>query len=82
MTAERATGVMVDFLWEEQRLAVQIDGPGRPYRNPNEHAADLALEAAGYRVIHLTEREVEEEPGRIASVLRRELQATAGRDPN
>jgi very-short-patch-repair endonuclease len=73
MSAERATGVMVDFLWEEERLAVQIDGPGRPYRNPNERAADLALEAAGYRVIHLTEREVEEEPDRIASLLRREM---------
>jgi hypothetical protein len=48
MTAERVTGVMVDFLWEEQRLTVQVDGPGRPYRNPNEHIADLALESAGY----------------------------------
>jgi very-short-patch-repair endonuclease len=74
MSAERATGVMVDFLWKEERLAVQIDGPGRPYRNPNERVADQALEAAGYRVIHLTEREVEEEPERIVELLRRELQ--------
>jgi very-short-patch-repair endonuclease len=73
MSAERATGVMVDFLWKEERLAVQIDGPGRPYRNPNEHAADLALEAAGYRVLHLTEQEVEEEPERIVELLRREM---------
>ena len=65
---------MVDFHWEEQRLAVQIDGPGRRYRNPNERAADLALEAAGYHVLHLTEREVEEEPDRIAELLRRELE--------
>jgi very-short-patch-repair endonuclease len=91
MTAERATGVMVDFLWDEQRLAVQVDGPGRPYRNPNEPLADRALEAAGYRVIHLTEQEVEEEPDRIASLLRRELEASElgqpknkqeGRKPN
>lgn len=75
MTAERATGVMVDFLWKEQCLAVQIDGPNRPYRNPNERAADLALEAAGYRVIHLTEQEVDEEPDRIVELLRRELEA-------
>jgi very-short-patch-repair endonuclease len=81
MSGERITGVMVDFLWEEQRLAVQIDGPGRPYRNPNERAADLALEAAGYRVIHLTEQEVEEEPDRIAELLRQEL-INAGWDPN
>jgi very-short-patch-repair endonuclease len=81
MPGERITGVMVDFLWEEQRLAVQIDGPGRPYRNPNERAADFALEAAGYRVIHLTEQEVKEEPDRIAELLRQEL-IEAGWDPN
>lgn len=81
MSAERATGVMVDFLWKEERLAVQIDGPGRPYRNPNERAADRALEA-GYRVIHLTEREFEEEPDRIASLLRRELEANASHGTN
>jgi very-short-patch-repair endonuclease len=64
---------MVDFLWKEERLAVQIDGPGRPYRNPNERMADLALESAGYRVLHLTEQEVEEEPERIVELLRREM---------
>jgi very-short-patch-repair endonuclease len=64
---------MVDFLWKDERLAVQIDGPGRPYRNPDERAADLALEAAGYHVIHLTEREVEDEPERIVALLRRHL---------
>ena len=82
MSGERTTGVMVDFLWKEQRLAVQIDGPGRPFRNLNEQAADLALEAAGYRVIHLTEKEVNEEPDRIAELLRQELNVNAGGDPN
>jgi very-short-patch-repair endonuclease len=75
MSAERATGVMVDFLWKEERLAVQVDGPNRSYRYPNERAADLALEAAGYRVLHITEQELEEEPDRIAELLRRELEA-------
>jgi very-short-patch-repair endonuclease len=73
MSAESARGIMVDFLWKEQRLAVQVDGPGRAYRNPNERLADRALESAGYRVIHLTAQEVEEEPDRIVSLLRREL---------
>jgi very-short-patch-repair endonuclease len=67
---------MVDFLWREERLAVQIDGPGRPFRNFDERGADLALAAAGYRVIHLTEREVDEEPNRVVALLRRELQPT------
>jgi very-short-patch-repair endonuclease len=35
----------------------------------------------GYRVIHLTEQEVEEEPDRIAELLRQEL-INAGWDPN
>jgi very-short-patch-repair endonuclease len=82
MTAERATGVMVDFLWKDERLAVQIDGPARPYRNPNERAADLALERAGYRVIHLTEREVEDEPERVVALLRRYLQPESSQDGN
>jgi very-short-patch-repair endonuclease len=82
MSGERITGVMVDLLWEEHRLAVQVDGPGRPFRNLDERGADRALEAAGYRVIHLTEREVAEEPDRIAALLRRELEANADRDPN
>ena len=73
MSAEKANGVMVDFLWEKERLALQVDGPGRPYRNPNERAADRALEAAGYRVLHITEQEFNEEPDRIAELLRQEL---------
>jgi very-short-patch-repair endonuclease len=75
MSAEKATGVMVDFLWKEQRLAVQVDGPDQSDRNLNERAADLALEAAGYRVLHISEQEFEEEPDRIAELLRRELEA-------
>ncbi len=82
MSGERITGVMVDFLWEGQRLAVQIDGPGRPFRNLDERAADLALEGAGYRVLHLTEKEVNEEPDRIAELLRRELEVSASPDGN
>ena len=65
---------MVDFLWKDERLAVQIDGPSRPYRNPNERVADLALQAAGYRVIHLTEREVEDERDRVVDLLRQHLE--------
>ncbi|HZO07070.1 MAG TPA: DUF559 domain-containing protein [Solirubrobacterales bacterium] len=64
---------MVDFLWKEERLAVQVDGPNRRQRNSDEALADLTLEAAGYRVLHLSEQEVMEEPNRIAELLKREL---------
>jgi len=74
-------GVRVDFLWKEERLAVQIDGPNRRQRNPDEALADLTLEAAGYRVLHLTEQEVTEEPDRIAELLKRELMKQGSGDP-
>ncbi len=73
MPGAHCQGVMVDFLWREERLAVQVDGPNRRRRNPDEALADLTLEAAGYRVLHLTEREVTDEPDRVAELLKREL---------
>ena len=73
MPGAQEMGVMVDFLWKEERLAVQIDGPNRRRRNPNEALADLTLRNAGYRVLHLTEQEVIEEPDRIVELLKREL---------
>jgi len=79
MSRESAPAIKVDFLWEEQRLAVQIDGPNRPFRNRDERLADLALEAQGYSVVRLTEREVFEEPERIANLLARELKAAESR---
>lgn len=73
MSGTQQMGVMVDFLWKEERLAVQVDGPNRPRRNPDEALADLILQSAGYRVLHLTEQEVMEDPDRIAELLKREL---------
>lgn len=76
-------GVMVDFLWKEERLAVQVDGPNRRRRNPDEALADLILQSAGYRVLHLTEQEVIEEPDRVAELLKRELtRPAAGTQPH
>ncbi|HEX3239592.1 MAG TPA: DUF559 domain-containing protein [Solirubrobacterales bacterium] len=73
MPGRKEMGVMVDFLWKEERLAVQVDGPNRTRRNPDEALADLILQNAGYRVLHLTEHEVTEEPDRVAELLKREL---------
>lgn len=74
--------VMVDFLWKEERLAVQVDGPNRRQRNPDEPLADLILRNAGYRVLHLTEQEVIEEPDRVAELLKRELTRPAAGSPH
>jgi very-short-patch-repair endonuclease len=73
MSCEPGMAVKVDFLWEEQRLAVQIDGPNQPSRGQDEGCADRILEARGYRVLHITEHEVIAEPDRIATLIAREL---------
>ena len=77
MSGRHEMGVKVDFLWKEERLAVQVDGPNRRRRNPDEALADLILQNAGYRVLHLAEQEVIEEPDRIAELLKRELMRPA-----
>ena len=45
----------VDFHWPDQRLVVEIDGPGhqRPRTALADRTRDQRLEAAGYRVIRL-----------------------------
>lgn len=63
----------VDFLWRAARLAVETDG----YRFHRGRAAfeddrgrDLELRARGFEVIRLTERQVVDDPERVAEVLR------------
>jgi very-short-patch-repair endonuclease len=65
--------IKADFLWEEQKLIVQLDR--RRYRSTEQaDNEDRVLEALGYRVLHITERELTTEPDRIAELLRRELE--------
>ena len=67
--AGNAMGTMADFRWQEERLAVQIDGPDRPPRKPDEALADLVLQNAGYRVLHFTVHEAAEKPDWVADLL-------------
>jgi very-short-patch-repair endonuclease len=68
----------VDFLWPRERVVVEVDG----YQWHSDRAAferdrlrDAELQALGYRVIRVTWRSLQREPGavvgRIAAVLRR-----------
>jgi len=68
----------VDFLWREQRVAVETDSFAYHRGSvafESDHARDLDLRSAGYAVLRFTERQLEEEPGRVASDVARALAA-------
>jgi very-short-patch-repair endonuclease len=67
---------LVDFLWRDRRLIVETDGY-RYHRGrqafEDDRARDLEQRALGYEVIRLSYRQVIDEPGRVAEVLRTAL---------
>lgn len=80
----------VDFLWEDQRVVVETDGyryhRGR-VASEDDRARDLDLRRRGYDVVRLSGRQLREEPGHIAALVREALRcagrlrpATTGRD--
>jgi very-short-patch-repair endonuclease/predicted transcriptional regulator of viral defense system len=75
----RIKGFTADFLWPEHRLVLEVDG----YRFHSSRSSfesdrrrDQVLIAAGYRVIRVTWRQLEEEP---LAVITRVAQALAAR---
>jgi len=53
----------VDFLWNEQRLVVEVDGyayHGHRAAFERDRLRDAELQAAGYRVVRVTWRQVED----------------------
>jgi very-short-patch-repair endonuclease/predicted transcriptional regulator of viral defense system len=63
---------LVDFLWRSGRLVVETDGY-RYHRGriafQDDRARDLDLRRLGYEVLRLSERQVNEEPGRVAEAV-------------
>ena len=61
----RVCGFEVDFLWPDGRLVVEVDG-GTFHRHPRaferDRKRDQILVAAGYRVIRVTWRQLQDEP--------------------
>jgi very-short-patch-repair endonuclease len=66
----------VDFLWRSQRLVVETDS-WTYHRGSvafeDDHACELDLRAAGYTVLRFTDRQLEEEPGRVVADVARAL---------
>jgi very-short-patch-repair endonuclease len=73
-------GFEVDALWPRQRVAVELDSWSFHRHRAafeRDRARDSALQAAGYRVLRITHRRLEQEPASIASELRRLLDPPA-----
>lgn len=68
----------VDAYWPSHRLVVEMDSweyHGHRAAFENDRARDAAMQAAGYRVIRLTHRQLESEAPRIATQLHKLLDA-------
>jgi very-short-patch-repair endonuclease len=72
---EHVLGYEVDFHWPEARLVVELDGyafHGTRQAFEEDRARDAELQAAGWRVIRVTDRALGR-PGRVAAQMRRLL---------
>jgi Protein of unknown function (DUF559)/Transcriptional regulator, AbiEi antitoxin len=73
-------GMEVDALWALERMIVELDGFAFHHHRTafeRDRARDAALQAAGYRVIRLTHRRLEQEPSAVAAEIRRLLRSRA-----
>ena len=63
---------LVDFLWRDENLVVETDGyishRGRAAFE-DDRGRDLDLRTRGFDVIHLAEKQVDDEPSRVAEVV-------------
>lgn len=85
-TNVKVQGREVDVLWRDQGLMVEADGfafHGHRAAFERDRARDAAMQVAGYRIIRLTHRRLDEEPEKIAAELRQLLSdVPALRGPN
>jgi very-short-patch-repair endonuclease len=68
----RVAGFEVDAVWPDRRLVVEIDGyayHGHRAQFERDRRKDLALTAAGYRVIRISWRQLTQEPFALIAVI-------------
>jgi very-short-patch-repair endonuclease len=73
-------GWLVDAVWREHRIVIEIDGDlghRTPAQLHRDHQRDLELRALGYIVLRYTERQLIETPEEVAADIRRHLQAAS-----
>jgi very-short-patch-repair endonuclease len=76
----RAAGYEIDFLWEPERVIVEVDGyayHGNRRAFERDRRKDLALTSAGYLVIRISWRQLDEEPFVIVAHLARAFERAA-----
>ncbi len=76
--------IEVDLLWRRERLIVEVDGfayHSTRQAFERDRARDAALQAAGYRVVRLTWRQIAYEPLAVVVQLARLLAASASPAP-
>ena len=65
-------GMEVDFLWPRQKVIVETDGAathGTRVARERDHGRDLELKLAGYRVLRITWRQLDEAPQKPMTLL-------------
>jgi very-short-patch-repair endonuclease len=70
----------IDALWEEQRVAVELDSRsihGTRKKFESDRQRDRILVAEGWRTMHVTWRQLRDEPEQIASDLEATLASQA-----
>jgi very-short-patch-repair endonuclease len=73
---QRVASYVVDFLWREHRLIVELDGyesHGGSSAFEADRSRDAELKLLGYDVVRFTWRRIKTEPAAVASMLRRLL---------
>jgi very-short-patch-repair endonuclease len=68
----RLAGYEVDAVWPDRRLVVEVDGyayHGHRAQFERDRRKDLALTAAGYRVIRISWRQLTQEPFAVIAVI-------------
>ncbi|HVE69597.1 MAG TPA: type IV toxin-antitoxin system AbiEi family antitoxin domain-containing protein [Solirubrobacteraceae bacterium] len=75
----------VDFVWPRQRVAVELDG--HAYHSTRaaferDRERDRLLQAAGWRVVRITWRQLRDDPEAVARDLRRLLAPTVAVNPD
>jgi very-short-patch-repair endonuclease len=71
-TRVKVAGHTADFLWAELRLIVEVDGyqyHGHRYAFERDRRRDQAHKSAGYEVIRVSWRQLNEEPLRVIGVI-------------
>lgn len=77
-TNTHVNGHEVDLLWPEHRLIVEIDGftfHSTRTAFERDRTRDQQLQAAGYRVLRITWRQIQKEPEALIATLAASLQA-------